>query len=788
MPSDEQLRELELETSADQPSKLESNSEPAVAQNMEQQRKTEPAESSRAAAFFASASPAPDLVESPEYKVDNRFPRFGSNYSVVSVVGQGGMGTVYQVADSNLCKPLAIKVLRPELATDQAALKRFEQESRALSDLNHPNIVAVFASGKTESGAPYLVMDYIAGQNLAAAIRNLGGMDVSRSISIFIEIGDALHYAHDRGIIHRDLKPSNIILGQSENGSESARVVDFGIAKVIGKASGETVTGLTQMGDLFGTPSYMSPEQCQGEKLDARSDIYSFGCVMFETLSGAPPFNEANPFKLMTKHVSEKAPSLTGKGISQGLSDIVAKCLEKKPERRYQNIDELLSDLVAVRQGKNPKNASRKRLALPDRPLSVTAKAVRIAGAFAAMLIVGTAVIQIIRSPITDSLSAVTGSVKGPVEAIAVFPKPNATKPLVQRPPKQPAPKLLPPKEEPLSEVERGNLRNLLYDVAPTSARASTIEPVLQMGKRAIPTLLEFSTSVDTEIAKRSSIVLGGFGTPALPGMIQVFKADTGRYIDEAIRQMGSRGAVALQPLLSDPDPQVRARAANTISQISRTATLPTQLSRELLWLALEEEDAQIREAATKSLGRSTAENTRGALSYLALNDPSALVRTAACDALVEFANREADHSSQTIETIGWIIQQDDSDLVKIAAFRGNYMRNNSPVLAPYLRVAFRNGSKEVRKSILSLCHHEKTAEALLPELVEAAKDKDTRYSALFMLGKLGGKARAALPALNGILAATPSHNFVGRTGRPYENYEHKHLKETIDQISKSPM
>ncbi len=282
-------------------------------------------------------------------------PDFGTEYEVLERIGKGGMGSVYKVRDVNLDRFLAIKVLHDELKDDQQSVSRFEREAKAALKLMHENLVPVFAYGSSVAGAPYLVMDFVDGVSLEAKLKSETYLEVSSAIGIFIQICGALTHAHQHGIIHRDLKPGNIIITKQDSGREVAKLVDFGIAKVRSGSSRET-QNLTQAGDVFGSPHYMSPEQCLGFDLDSRSDIYSLGCVMYECLSGKTPFEGHNSVQLIAKHLSSEQPPLRICDVSQGekvnnrLQRIISKCLEKEPEDRYLSVELLARDLESLTQ------------------------------------------------------------------------------------------------------------------------------------------------------------------------------------------------------------------------------------------------------------------------------------------------------------------------------------------------------------------------------------------------------------------------------------------------------
>ena len=308
---------------------------------------------------------APEVVElKEEEKLDPRgsgaidqsvLDNLGDKYEVLGLIGQGGMGAVYKVRDRELNETFAIKVLNPKLVDDNVSVKRFEQEVTAASNLTHANICAVYRSGMGKAGAPYLVMDYLAGVNLADILAKEGFLDVPRALDIFIQTTEAVAHAHMKGVVHRDIKPDNIIVERGKDNIELVKIVDFGIAKLLPTGSKAT-TNLTQTGEIFGSPLYMSPEQCVGNKLDARSDIYAMGCVMYKALTGKDPFAADNPIKTILRHINERPTHICdlkeGYEIPRDLERVIFHCLEKRPEDRYQTAEELLQDLQRVRNFK----------------------------------------------------------------------------------------------------------------------------------------------------------------------------------------------------------------------------------------------------------------------------------------------------------------------------------------------------------------------------------------------------------------------------------------------------
>lgn len=276
----------------------------------------------------------------------------GESYEVIEPLGRGGMGEVYCVRDLRTETVFALKIIAPGLGEQKILAKRLEHEAQSAKSLTHANIASVYDVGRDKGGAPFLIMDYVVGQNLEQLLHQEVFLQSQRALDLFIQVAEALVHAHDKGIVHRDLKPSNILLAKSDTGHELVKLVDFGIAKLTDTHNADK-TKLTQTGELIGSPLYMSPEQCRGDELDGRSDIYSFGCIMYEAVSGKPPFAGDNPVRILLKHASEPAPRLSNNvRISQSLKAVIERCLEKLPEKRYPSAADLLQDLKKVSDGK----------------------------------------------------------------------------------------------------------------------------------------------------------------------------------------------------------------------------------------------------------------------------------------------------------------------------------------------------------------------------------------------------------------------------------------------------
>jgi serine/threonine-protein kinase len=264
-------------------------------------------------------------------------------YEVLGVIGEGGMGTVYQVRHKALGKRFALKALRKDLAADGEIAARFIQEARTAAAVSHPGLVEITDFGRLESGQVYFVMELLEGQSLASLLRSGGPLPAARGLDIVRQLVHALKAAHDAAIVHRDLKPDNIHISKGDGERDLVKIVDFGLAKVIGSSK------LTRSGMVFGTPHYMSPEQASGELVDHRADIYALGIVMYEMFTGKVPFEADSYMGVLTKHMymtpappSELRTELKEMGA---LEDVILRCLQKRPSARYENLAALLTDL-----------------------------------------------------------------------------------------------------------------------------------------------------------------------------------------------------------------------------------------------------------------------------------------------------------------------------------------------------------------------------------------------------------------------------------------------------------
>ncbi len=271
--------------------------------------------------------------------------RLAERYEVVAVVGRGGMGVVYKVRQEYMDRFMAIKMLHSHMVADSEAVKRFFREAKTVSQVRHHHIVTLYDFGMSKLGQPYLVMDYLEGTSLKNILKEDGPISVERAASIYSQVCDALSSAHAVNLVHRDLKPENIMLSKNGGNDDWVTLVDFGLSKLCDPKRDEENLHITKVGDVCGSPPYMSPEQCLSSLIvDPRSDIYSLAICVYETLSGKLPFNAKSAIEMLDCHLyatpipfNQATPELK---MCTELTHVLCKALQKDPEKRHQTIEE----------------------------------------------------------------------------------------------------------------------------------------------------------------------------------------------------------------------------------------------------------------------------------------------------------------------------------------------------------------------------------------------------------------------------------------------------------------
>ena len=312
-------------------------------------------------------------------------------YRLESKLGSGGMSTVYLARDETLERWVAAKVLHREISDQPDQIERFRREARAVAQVSHPNVVAVIDAGE-DSGRPYIVFEYVDGETLKQRIDRLGRLPLDEAAAYSIEVGRGLAAAHARRLVHRDVKPQNVLIDSEGR----AKVTDFGIARELEQ------DGLTKTGRVLGTTDYVAPEQAMGKGVDARSDIYSLGILLYEMLTGEVPFQADNLVGVAMKHVNEKMPDVQKerRDVSSALAAVVERATEKKPDKRYPDMNAMLADLEnaleveVARAGRSTGEATtvldsvpRRQRLVPSRRVSLAGILVVLAATAAALLI-----------------------------------------------------------------------------------------------------------------------------------------------------------------------------------------------------------------------------------------------------------------------------------------------------------------------------------------------------------------------------------------------------------------
>jgi tRNA A-37 threonylcarbamoyl transferase component Bud32 len=329
-------------------------------------------------------------------------------FEIVDFLGEGGMGTVYSARHKAMDRQIALKLLKSNLVAEENKVARFRNEARVLSGLDHPNIIAVHAIGIAETGQPYMAMDIVTGDSLSDAIAKRGPFPQDEALRVCIQICKGLQYAHEKKVIHRDIKPSNIILTEDAGHTSVAKLVDFGIAKMLDSESPQ----LTQTGMALGSVFYLSPGQFEGRVADASSDIYSLGCTLYEMLTGEPPFNAETAFETAMMHKSKQLIPVNTRNntanIDQSVQTVLDCMLQKDHHIRYQSAQEVEQDLECALQKRPLKFAKTVKAKKAFRPKRRPVLAWAALGVVVTIVLVGLAASKrtVDHSPSADKLTA----------------------------------------------------------------------------------------------------------------------------------------------------------------------------------------------------------------------------------------------------------------------------------------------------------------------------------------------------------------------------------------------
>jgi serine/threonine protein kinase/Tfp pilus assembly protein PilF len=337
---------------------------------------------------------------------------FAERYQIIEELGKGGMGKVYKVLDQDIKEKVALKLLSPEIASDEKTIERFSNELKLARKISHRNVCRMYDLGKQE-GTQYITMEYVPGEDLKRLVRKIGHLSTGKTVFIAKQVCEGLEEAHRLGVVHRDLKPQNIMVDEEGN----ARIMDFGIARSL-KAK-----GLTGSGMMIGTPEYMSPEQAEVKEVDQRSDIYSLGVILYEMVTGQVPFEGETPLSVAMKHKSQipRDPKELNAQISEDLSQVILKCMEKDRDKRYQNVEDILSELINIEEGiPTTERVLPKRKPLTTKEITVTFKLQRLF--IPVLVVVALAIIGIIIWRLIPRKEAIPSALSGkPSVAILYF-------------------------------------------------------------------------------------------------------------------------------------------------------------------------------------------------------------------------------------------------------------------------------------------------------------------------------------------------------------------------------
>ena len=734
---------------------------------------SKPGQSFQMTAMVTSGPPEGDSRSAPHSTpkpVDAGTPPL---YRIKEKIGEGGMGSVFLAENKDLLGQVAVKVMKTELVNDRVALKRFEKEVQAISQLTHPNIVQVlgYSAESNSQSKPYMVMEYIDGANLAEILRHDTHIQLERVVDWTLQICEAVQHAHNKGVIHRDLKPSNILITENVDGSDTIKIVDFGIAK-LAPVKGK-VTELTQEGEIFGSPSYMSPEQCLGKNVDARTDIYSLGCIIYEALAGRCLFEAESPIQVLVQQISspikQQISVLRKNQIPGSVVAVLEKMLEKNPDKRFQSVSEVGAEFKRIKSGQKSNTWSRS-LAKQAATAAVVVGFVGIAFT--------TLSTQLPRFSVTgrDTTPQPIGQQFSRVGRWTVAPPLiNTVEGWLSR---------IETADKETNEFRRQNRTPAEREESSyrwqenSRIRQESIAELKKMGVPAIPALLQAirpqrniyaSNNVASTAAGEA---LAGIGAPVVEPLLAEMKnhPDFERLGISTLERIGSPAGDRLAEMTRVKGPD-RAFAANILSQILEQGgmsrhrlhhqlhfetKLMSRASESVLAGALKDEtDPDIRKKLLAALSYfpDADSDTFNLLRNILLSDKDEDCREEAAKTMAfELTQASPDGAKQIVQALCRALE-----IEKVADVRKACLDALSAATAfansdiAFVRKFEHDPSQEVRQAALkTLSKWAIIDQACMPDLIEALQepDRSTSTEALMTARNIGPRAKAAVPVL----------------------------------------
>ena len=695
-------------------------------------------------------------------------------FELVEKLGEGGMGAVFCVRDKGLNQLNAIKFMKPEIMKDRAAVKRFEKEAAAVSDLTHPNIAQVFGCDTTNGAAPYLMMEYVDGISLAELLKHEKFIEQARAIEIFLQVCEALEHAHRKGVVHRDLSPANILIVEHKDGTDGVKIVDFGIAKL---APVQGITELTQNGDVLGSPKYMSPEQARGDKVDQRFDIYSMGCVMYEALAGKPLFVGVNGIQILMHHLSTPIKygltKLRARGVNDNLIAIIAKMLSKNADKRYQSATEVRDELARIKAKKIPRVVIRKRFMIVAGLASIFVATNIGMGLLHSALLNNQPDFRSLNTP-----SAIDDPSAGHSNWTIARPADNNPESWFMRIDKA---------------YDDGDRINTLRQKLPREEVdyrtrekdrivADTTEQLRRIGPSVIPALIDrLGDRHFSQVCNRLLVDFGQVSVKPLIDQLRGGAADHGEMnILSSIGRPAAAEAISMIGSSNQADQKLASKILSEIVSLRRGR--PNRISfpgQQLSEKILSDDDlSKILRALNQGNDIDTKSSLLQCLAYFGPGHPqidSALanalqksndsnVRLQALRTLGAILTLESpDAASKTLPLITKIlVNESDSDIRLACIQELGELGDKAEAAIPALKNATHDPVDIVRKAaIKALCKMAETNSSLAPDVIKALNDSDPEIlnAAMTALPKLGAKGLPGLPRLLSIMANDQSNS-----------------------------